>query len=161
MNVVSLQALIHLKQVLMVPLTQLHLIPFYLIIQGAIFISVWILMNTFFFKPFARVYEKRNSKTVRALQESQTLNKESEDLESELRRKIEESTAAANRTRLTYIAEAKNKRDEMIQKANGEIQEHIKTMIAQIEKEKADLLAKLEADVRQFVPILSKKMMLK
>ncbi len=161
MNMAIPQALIHLKQVLMTPLTQLHIIPLYVIIQSAVFLSVWFIMNTFFFKPFSTVYEKRNSKTIRALEDAKTLNHESENLEADLRKKIEQSTASANKLRLSYIEDAKNKRDEMIKKAGKEMQEYIKSMVSQIEKEKTDLLGRLSADIKQFIPLISGKMMLK
>ncbi len=143
------------------PLTQFNIIPLDVLEQAIIFWAVWILLNKFFFQSFAKVYEKRGSKTVKAIEDAKLLNKESEALEDDLREKIKQSTEAGNKLRLSYVEEAKKRRDEAFEKANKDMQEHLKSMIAQIEKEKTDLLVKLEEGIKQFIPLIAKKMMLK
>lgn len=131
------------------------------LIQAAVFLIVWFLLNKLFFKPFIKVYEKRNLKTIKAIEESKLLNKESEDLEAELKRRIDDTISNANKVRMSVIEEAKKKRESMLKQANESAQANIRAMREQIEKEKEDIINRLDADIKQFVPLIARKMMLK
>ncbi len=139
----------------------MHIIYSQVLIQAVVFWIIWFLLNQVFFKPFSRVYEKRSSKTVKAIEEAKLLNKESEDLESKLKNKINETIVAANSLRLSVIEEAKKNREDTLKKANEAMQEQLKSMIGQIEKEKVGILNRLNSDIKQFIPLISRKMMLK
>ncbi len=139
----------------------MHIIYSQVLIQAVVFWIIWFLLNQVFFKPFSRVYEKRGLKTVKAIEEARLLNKESEDLEAELRKKINEAIESANNLRLSVTEEAKKSRETMLQKANTAMQDQVKAMIGQLEKEKTEILNRLSSDIQQFVPLISRKMMLK
>jgi F0F1-type ATP synthase membrane subunit b/b' len=139
----------------------MHIIYSQVLIQAVVFWIIWFLLNQVFFKPFSRVYEKRGLKTVKAIEEARLLNKESEDLEAELRKKINEAIESANNLRLSVTEEAKKSRETMLQKANTTMQDQVKAMIGQLEKEKTEILNRLSSDIQQFVPLISRKMMLK
>jgi F-type H+-transporting ATPase subunit b len=139
----------------------MHIIYSQLLIQAIVFWVIWFLLNQLFFKPFSRVYEKRNSKTVKAIEEAKLLNKESEDLEAELKKKIDETIESANKLRMSVVEEAKKNRENMIKQANETMQKHIKNMREQIEKERDEILKKVDSDIKQFIPLIARKMMLR
>ena len=139
----------------------MHIVPLQLLIQGAVFLIVWFLLNQLFFKPFSRVYEKRSSKTVKAIEAAKLSDKESEELESQLRMKINDAMASANEMKLSVIADAKTRREDTVRQANEVMQKQLQSMLAQIVQEKDALIARVDAEVKQFVPLISGKMMLK
>ena len=139
----------------------MHIIYSQVLIQAVVFWIIWFLLNQVFFKPFSRVYEKRNSKTVKAIEEARLLNKISEDLEAELRMKIDAAIESANSLKLSVTEEAKKSREDMLKQANDTMQRQLKSMIEQLEKEKVEILNKLNTDIKQFIPLISRKMMLK
>ncbi len=139
----------------------MHIIYSQVLIQAVVFWIIWFLLNQVFFKPFSRVYEKRSSKTVMAIEEAKLLNKESEDLEAELKKKIDEAIMAANKLKLSITEQAKKNREDILKKASDAMQEQLKSMTIQIEKEKIEILNKLNSDIKQFIPLISRKMMLK
>ncbi len=139
----------------------MHIIYSQVLIQAVVFWIIWILLNQVFFKPFSRVYEKRNLKTVKAIEEAKLLNKEAEDLEVQLRKKIDAAIESANSLRLSVTEDAKKSREDMLKKANDTMQQQLKSMIELLEKEKVEMLNKLNTDIKQFIPLISRKMMLK
>ena len=139
----------------------MHIIYSQVLIQAVVFWLIWFLLNQVFFKPFSRVYEKRNSKTVKAVEEAKLLNKESEDLETELRQKVDAAIGSANSLRLSVTEEAKKGREDMVKKANDTMQQQLHSMTEQLEKEKIEIMTKLDTDIKQFIPLISRKMMLK
>ena len=139
----------------------MHRIYSQVLIQAVVFWIIWFLLNQVFFKPFSRVYEKRNSKTVKAIEEARLLNKESEDLEAELRTKIDAAIESANSMRMSVTEDAKKSREDMLKKANDAMQQQLKSMTELLEKEKTGILNKLNTDIKQFLPLISRKMMLK
>lgn len=139
----------------------MHIIYSQVLIQAVVFWIIWFLLNQVFFKPFAKVYEKRSSKTVKAIEDAKRLNKESEDLEAQLKKKIDETLEAANKLRLSVTEDAKKNRESMVQKAHDSMQTQLETITGQIEKEKGEILNKLNSELKQFVPVISRKMMLK
>ncbi len=160
-NIILLYEIMQHTGWLVAPLTQFNIIPLHVIIQGVIFGMVWFLLDRLFFKPFAKVYEKRSLKTIKAVEEAKTLNKESESLEAELKKRIERSTAEANKLRMSAIAEAKNKREEMLKQVNDEMQKQIKSMVAGINKEKTGIISKLDSEIKRFIPRIAERMMIK
>ena len=139
----------------------MHIIYSQVLIQAVVFWIIWFLLNQVFFKPFSRVYEKRNLKTVKAIEESKLLNKEAEDMEAQLRKKIDGAIKTANSLRLSVTEDAKKSREDMLKKANDTMQQQLKSMAGLLEKEKVEMLNKLNTDIKQFIPLISKKMMLK
>ncbi len=135
--------------------------PLQVLIQAVAFWIIWFLLNQVFFKPFAKVYEKRNSKTVKALEEAKRLNMDSENIEAQLKKKIDEAIQAANSLRLSVTEEAKKNREATVQKARDAMQANLESITGQIDKEKNEILSKVDTGLQQFVPALSRKMMLK
>ncbi|MCL4558547.1 MAG: ATP synthase F0 subunit B [Deltaproteobacteria bacterium] len=131
-----------------------------LLIQLAVFCAVWFLLSRIFFRPFSMIYEKRSSKTTKAIEEARLLNKESEDMEGELRTKINEAVRTADNLRKSGVEEAKKRREDMLRQANEAMQGQLKSMVERIEKEKAEIFDRLNAEISQFIPMISKKMML-
>jgi F0F1-type ATP synthase membrane subunit b/b' len=161
MDILNSHIIVSLWHGLNTPLTQFNIIPLNVLEQAVIFWIIWFLLNQVFFKPFSRVYEKRSSKTVKAIEEAKLLNKESGDLEAELKNKIDEAIVAASSLRLSVTEEAKKNREDTLKKANEAMQEQLKSIMEKIEKEKVEILNRLSSDIQQFIPLISRKMMLK
>ena len=138
----------------------MHVSIHLLLIQLAVFCAVWFWLSRMFFRPFSRIYGKRSSKTTKAIEEARLLNRESEDMEGELRAKINEAVRAADSLRQSGVEEAKKRREDMLRQANEAMQGQLKSMVERIEREKAEIFDRLNAEIGQFVPMISKKMML-
>ncbi len=161
MNITNVPILVSLWRGLNTPLTQFNILPLNVLEQAIIFWSIWYFLNRLFFRSYARVYEKRNAMTVRAIEEARLLNKESEDLEGALSAKINEAVRVADGIRLAGVEAAKKRREDMLRQASEAMQGKLKSMMADIEKEKTEMLRRLDSDIRQFIPAISKKMMLR
>jgi F0F1-type ATP synthase membrane subunit b/b' len=116
-------------------------------VEFAIFVVIFLIVPSLFFKPFQRLIEARHQKTVADRERAEELVKQANAKLEEFRTRMTEERARARSEHEKVITEVKAEEARIIGLARDEAKKITQTSLETIQSQSAQLKRSLEADV--------------
>ena len=121
-------------------LTSFKIDPSILLLNGILFLALVQIMDKLFWKPVLRHLDGRKASIENAYQAVDNVRREMEDLRSEYQSRLSQIESDARRRIQDTVRDAQRQREEMIAKARSEADATIKQGAARIGQEKGEML---------------------
>ncbi len=128
-------------------------------IQLGVFIVLFLLLRSIYFRPFQRLFEARHKKTVEDRRAAEALLTQAESRFKEYEAKLKEARDRANREYEQIVSEGKKKEAELFARAREEVKNINQESAAEATKAREKIRRDLETDAEQISAMIAEKLL--
>ncbi len=130
-------------------------------VEIAIFGFVLFALDRIYFRPFLKLFQERNEKTVRSREAAEKLMAEANEKLESYRKRLAEERVAARKEYELVIEEGKKQEALAMARAREEAKKITQEAADSVSKQRDALRAQLETDVEAFAEAISQKLLSK
>ena len=130
-------------------------------VQLAIFIILFPLLSTIFFRPFQNLFEARHQKTVSDKKAAEDLLEQANQRLSEYQEKIDTARSNAREDYDKVISEVKKEETRILTEAREEVKKITQDAVAKVDEQRSSLKKELEGEINLLARSVSEQLVSK